>query len=149
MAIATDNVDKEMIQKPRKMNIKFIRKFMLYFGLLSTLFDFITFGILIVWNFTMAEFRTIWFMESLISASLIILIIRTKSAFYKSRPSKYLIISIFAIIGIIIVIPYTVIGNLFGFVSPPLIYLPIIGLIVFTYICMTEIVKKVLYKNYC
>ena len=121
---------------------------MLYFGLLSTLFDFITFGILIVLNSTMAEFRTIWFMESLISASLIILIIRTKSVFYKSRPSKYLIISIFAIIGIIIVIPYTVIGNLFGFVSPPLIYLPIIGLIVFTYICMTEIVKKVFYKNY-
>ena len=86
---------------------------MLYFGLLSTLFDFITFGILIVLNSTMAEFRTIWFMESLISASLIILIIRTKSVFYKSRPSKYLIISIFVIIGIIIVIPYTVIGNLF------------------------------------
>ena len=148
MAIATDNVDKEMIQKPRKMNIKFIRKFMLYFGLLSTLFDFITFGILIVLNASIAEFRTIWFMESLISASLIILIIRTKSVFYKSRPSKYLIISIFSIIGIIIVIPYTIIGKLFGFVSPPLIYLPIIGIIVFTYICMTEVVKKIFYKNH-
>ena len=148
MAIATDNVDKEMIQKPRKMNIKFIRKFMLYFGLLSTLFDFITFGILIVLNASIAEFRTIWFMESLISASLIILIIRTKSVFYKSRPSKYLIISIFSIMGIIIVIPYTIIGKLFGFVSPPLIYLPIIGIIVFTYICMTEVVKKIFYKNY-
>jgi len=147
MAIATDNVDKEMIQKPRKMNIKFIRKFMLYFGLLSTLFDFITFGILIVLNASIAEFRTIWFMESLISASLIILIIRTKSVFYKSRPSKYLIISIFSIIGIIIVIPYIIIGKLFGFVSPPLIYLPIIGIIVFTYICMTEVVKKIFYKN--
>ena len=148
MTIATDNVDKEMIQKPRKMNIKFIRKFMLYFGLLSTLFDFITFGILIVLNASIAEFRTIWFMESLISASLIILIIRTKSVFYKSRPSKYLIISIFSIIGIIIIIPYTIIGKLFGFVSPPLIYLPIIGIIVFTYICMTEVVKKIFYKNY-
>jgi len=50
MAISTDNVDKEMIQKPRKWNIKFIRKFMLYFGLLSALFDFVTFGILIVMN---------------------------------------------------------------------------------------------------
>ena len=148
MAIATDNVDKEMIQKPRKMNIKFIRKFMLYFGLLSTLFDFITFGILIVLNASIAEFRTIWFIESLISASLIILIIRTKSVFYKSRPSKYLIISIFSIIGIIIVIPYTIIGKLFGFVSPPLIYFPIISIIVFTYICMTEVVKKIFYKNY-
>ena len=148
MAIATDNVDKDLIQKPRKWNIKFIRKFMLYFGLLSTLFDFITFGVLIGLNSTMAEFRTIWFMESLISASLIILIIRTKSVFYKSRPSKYLIISIFAVIGIIIVIPYTIIGDLFGFVSPPLIYLPIIGLIVLTYIFMTEIVKKIFYKNY-
>ena len=147
MVISTDNVDEEMIQKPRKWNIKFIRKFMLYFGLLSTLFDFITFGILLLLNSSMAEFRTVWFMESLMSASLIILIIRTKSVFYKSRPSKYLIISILAIIGIIIVIPYTSIGNLFGFVSPSLIYLPIIGIIVFTYICMTEVVKKVFYKK--
>ncbi len=147
MVISTDNVDEEMIQKPRKWNIKFIRKFMLYFGLLSTLFDFITFGILLLLNSSMAEFRTVWFMESLMSASLIILIIRTKSVFYKSRPSKYLIISILAIIGIITVIPYTPIGNLFGFVSPSLIYLPIIGIIVFTYICMTEVVKKVFYKK--
>ena len=147
MVISTDNVDEEMIQKPRKWNIKFIRKFMLYFGLLSTLFDFITFGILLLLNSSMAEFRTVWFMESLMSASLIILIIRTKSVFYKSRPSKYLIISILAIIGIIIVIPYTSIGNLFGFVSPSLIYLPIIGIIVFTYICMTEVVKKIFYKK--
>ncbi len=147
MVISTDNVDEEMIQKPRKWNIKFIRKFMLYFGLLSTFFDFITFGILLLLNSSMAEFRTVWFMESLMSASLIILIIRTKSVFYKSRPSKYLIISILAIIGIIIVIPYTPIGNLFGFVSPSLIYLPIIGIIVFTYICMTEVVKKVFYKK--
>jgi len=95
----------------------------------------------------MAEFRTVWFMESLISASLIILIIRTKSVFYKSRPGKYLITSIFTIIGIIIVIPYTSIGNLFGFVSPSLIYLPIIGITVFTYICMTEIVKTIFYKK--
>jgi Mg2+-importing ATPase len=106
MTISTDNVDKEMIQKPRKLNIKFIRKFMLYFELLSTLFDFITFGILIILKSSMAEFRTIWFMESIISASLIILIIRTKSVFYKSRPSKYLIISTIVIIGIIIIIPY-------------------------------------------
>jgi len=147
MAISTDNVDKEMIQKPRKWNIKFIRKFMLYFGLLSALFNFVTFGILIVMNSSMAEFRTVWFMESLISASLIILIIRTKSVFYKSRPGKYLITSIFTIIGIIIVIPYTSIGNLFGFVSPSLIYLPIIGITVFTYICMTEIVKTIFYKK--
>lgn len=147
MVISTDNVDEEMIQKPRKWNIKFIRKFMLYFGLLSTFFDFITFGILLLLNSSMAEFRTVWFMESLMSASLIILIIRTKSVFYKSRPSKYLIISILAIIGIIIVIPYIPIGNLFGFVSPSLIYLPIIGIIVFTYICMTEVVKKVFYKK--
>ncbi len=50
--------------------------------------------------------------------------------------------------GIIIVIPYTIIGKLFGFVAPPLIYLPIIGIIVFTYICMTEVVKKIFYKNH-
>jgi Mg2+-importing ATPase len=149
MAISTDNVDKEMIKKPRKWNIKFIQKFMLYFGLLSTLFDYITFIILlIVLNLSIEQFRTMWFIESVISAASIVLVIRTRDKFYKNRPSKYLIIFTLAIIAVVILVPYTIIGKIFGFVSPQLVYLIIIGNIVLAYMVMAEIVKKKFYSKY-
>lgn len=149
MTISTDNVDKEMIEKPRKWNIKFIQKFMLYFGLLSTLFDYITFIILlVVLNSSIEQFRTMWFIESVISAASIVLVIRTRDKFYKNRPSKYLIIFTLVIIALVIIVPYTIIGKIFGFVSPPPIYLIIIGGIVLAYIFTAEIVKKKFYTKY-
>jgi Mg2+-importing ATPase len=149
MAISTDNVDKEMIKKPRKWNIKFIQKFMLYFGLLSTLFDYITFIILlIVLNLSTEQFRTMWFIESVISAASIVLVIRTRDKFYKNRPSKYLIIFTLVIIAVVILVPYTIIGEIFGFVPPQLVYLIIIGSIVLAYMVMAEIVKKKFYSKY-
>lgn len=67
MTISTDTVDKEMVERPRKWDIKFIRRFMLYFGLLSTLFDYVTFAVLlIVLNASVEQFRTAWFMESVV-----------------------------------------------------------------------------------
>ena len=149
MAISTDNVDKEMIEKPRKWNIKFIQKFMLYFGLLSTLFDYITFiTLLIILNLSIEQFRTMWFIESVISAASIVLVIRTRGNFYKNRPSKYLIIFTLAIIAVVILVPYTIIGEIFGFVPPQLDYLVIIGGIVLAYVIMGEIVKKKFYSKY-
>jgi Mg2+-importing ATPase len=149
MAISTDNVDKEMIEKPRKWDIKFIQKFMLYFGLLSTLFDYITFiTLLIVLNLSTEQFRTMWFIESVISAASIVLVIRTRGKFYKNRPSKYLIIFTLAIIAVVILVPYTIIGKIFGFVPPQLLYLVIIGGIVLAYVAMGEIVKKKFYSKY-
>jgi len=148
MTISTDTVDIEMVEKPRKWDIKFIRKFMLYFGLLSTLFDCITFAVLlVVLNATTEQFRTAWFIESVISASTIVLIIRTRKRAYKSKPSKYLVLFTFAAIMLVILIPYTPIGEIFDFVRVPLIYLPIIGLIVLAYVSMAEMVKTVLYRR--
>jgi len=148
MTISTDTVDIEMVEKPRKWDIRFIRKFMLYFGLLSTLFDYITFAVLlVVLNASTEQFRTAWFMESVISASTIVLIIRTRKRAYKSKPSKYLVLFTFAAIMLVILIPYTPIGEIFGFVRVPLIYLPIIGLIVLAYVSMAEMVKTVFYRR--
>jgi P-type Mg2+ transporter len=148
MTISTDTVDTEMFEKPRKWNIKFIRKFMLYFGLLSTLFDYITFAVLlVVLNASIEQFRTAWFMESVISASTIVLIIRTRKKAFRSKPSRYLVLFTFAAIVLVILIPYTPIGEIFGFVRVPLIYLPIIALIVLAYISMAEIVKTVFYRR--
>jgi Mg2+-importing ATPase len=148
MTISTDTVDKEMVERPRKWDIKFIRRFMLYFGLLSTFFDFITFAVLlIVLNASVEQFRTGWFMESVISASTIVLIIRTRKRAYKSKPSKYLVFFTLATILLVILIPYTLLGEIFGFVGVPLTYLLVIGLIVFVYISIAEIVKSRFYKT--
>lgn len=148
MTISTDTVDIEMVEKPRKWDIKFIRKFMLYFGLLSTLFDYITFAVLLlVLNASIEQFRTAWFMESVIYASTIVLIVRTRNRAYKSKPSKYLVSFTFVAIVLVILIPYTPIGEIFGFVGVPLVYLLIIGLIVLAYISVAEMVKMRFYRK--
>ena len=91
MTIATDRVDNEMVDYPRRWDIKAIRKFMMTFGLVSSVFDYLTFGaLLLVLHATQDQFRTGWFLESVISASLIVLVIRSRKPFFKSRPSQYL-----------------------------------------------------------
>ncbi len=89
-----------------------------------------------------------WFIESVISAASIVLVIRTRDKFYKNRPSKYLIIFTLAIIAVVILVPSTIIGEIFGFVSPQLVYLISIGNIVLAYIVMAEIIKKKFYSKY-
>ncbi len=148
MAISTDKVDKEIIEKPRRWNIKFIRKFMLVFGLLSAVFDFITFGILIfILNpSTTEQFRTTWFIESIISACLIVLIVRTSRPIFKSKPSKYLILSTLAMIIIVTILPFTAVGKIFGLSEIPIFYIGIVGLIVLTYLISAEGIKRIYYK---
>src|SRR5437016_1793276 len=88
MTIATDNVDNEMVEYPRRWDIRAIRKFMMTFGLMSSVFDYLTFGaLLLVFHATQDQFRTGWFLESVCSASLIVLVIRSRKPFFRSRPS--------------------------------------------------------------
>ena len=94
MAIATDGVDPEMTERPRRWDIRDIRDFMLVFGAVSSLFDFATFGVLLlVLHATPEQFRTGWFVESVISASVIVLVIRTRRPFFASRPGRALLAS--------------------------------------------------------
>jgi Mg2+-importing ATPase len=87
MTIATDNVDREMVDTPRRWDIKFIRNFMITFGLLSSVFDYITFGVLLlVLHATTSQFRTGWFIESVISASLVVLVVRSGSLSLRASP---------------------------------------------------------------
>ena len=89
MAIATDSVDSEMVEQPRRWDIQFIRKFMLAFGLLSSVFDYLTFGCLLwVLHATVDQFRTGWFMESVVSASLIVLVIRSRRPFLQEQTGE-------------------------------------------------------------
>ncbi|MBN9009952.1 MAG: magnesium-translocating P-type ATPase, partial [Rhizobiales bacterium] len=91
LAIATDNVDAEQTRRPSRWNIAFVRRFMLTFGLVSSAFDFLTFGFLLfVLKATEATFQTGWFVESLVTQLAIVLVIRTRKAFWKSRPGRLL-----------------------------------------------------------
>ena len=114
---------------------------------LGPVFDYLTFFILLfILHSTVDAFRTTWFMESVISASFVVLVIRSQNIFFKSRPSKYLLAST-AITGIItVIIPFTPFGQFFGLavVSPP--YYLAIGTIVILYIITAEIVKRIFYR---
>jgi Mg2+-importing ATPase len=148
MTISTDNVDTESVEKPRQWDIKFIRKFMTVFGLLSTIFDCATFvTLLLVLHSTINQFRTAWFMESVISASVVVLVIRTRKPLFKSKPSKYLSFATLLIVAVTIILPFLPIAQIFGFIALPPLYLFTIGLIVLIYIITVEMVKKVFYNR--
>ncbi len=150
MAIASDSVDQESIAKPQKWNLDFIKRFMVVFGLLSSVFDYITFGVLLyVFHANEALFQTGWFTESVISATLIVLVVRTKLPFTKSKPGKYLTIATFAVLAFVLILPYiTPIASLFGFIKLPLSFYGWIVLIVTAYILSAELAKRWFYKRY-
>ena len=148
MTISSDNSEESMINKPRKLNLKFIKQFMLTFGLLCSVFDFITFGVLLlVLKAEQTEFRTGWFVESVISATIVILIVRSKKSIFNSQPGKYLMLSVLLVVLFVLVLPYTPLAHLLGFTSLPLKYLGVILLIVFFYIASAELLKKYFYKR--
>ncbi len=148
MTIATDRVDHEMVEKPRPWDIRFIQNFMLTFGPVSSVFDFLTFGVLLlILHAQPDQFRTGWFLESVISASVIVLIIRTRRPFFKSRPARYLSITTLLIVGVTLLFPFTPLGKIFGFAPLPISFLLLMGLIVILYIISAEMVKRSFYKR--
>ena len=148
MTIATDRVDQELINKPRRMNITFIRNFMLVFGLLSSVFDYLTFGaLLLLLHANPGQFRTGWFMESVISASMIVLVIRTRQSIFKSKPGKYLLMATLAIVVVTLLLPYTQLAGLLGFQPLPIEFLLVLAAIVGLYILCAETVKRVFYQH--
>ncbi|HTI10524.1 MAG TPA: magnesium-translocating P-type ATPase [Puia sp.] len=148
MTIATDAVDPSLIAAPRKMDLSFIRKFMIVFGVISSLFDYATFGILLYWlKAPPAEFRTGWFLESVVSASLIVLVVRTSQPFYKSRPGKYLIISTILIVLVTLALPLSPFAGLLGFVRLPVRFYGWMSAIVLFYIIAAETAKRIFYHR--
>ena len=148
MAIATDRVDEQMIDYPRRWDIKAIRKFMITFGLVSSVFDYLTFGLLLlVLHANEGQFRTGWFLESVISASIIVLVIRSRKPFFRSRPGKYLLIATLSIAALTIMLPFTPLGNVFGFSPLSFTTYFLLLLIVIVYIIAAEITKIIFYKR--
>jgi len=149
MTIATDSVDREQVEQPRRWDIRFIRNFMLVFGLVSSVFDYLTFGALFFWlRATEQEFQTGWFIESLMTELFIVLVIRTRGRFYRSRPGTLLLASTLFVAGTTIFLPYTKIGALFDFVPlPPGFVLLLLG-ITGAYLLASELVKGWFFRRF-
>lgn len=147
MAIATDAVDEEFLARPRRWDIAFIRNFMLTFGFLSSVFDFLTFGVLLLMGATTAQFRTGWFQESVVSAVLIVLVIRTQHLFFRSRPGRWLLLATLAVVTATLLLPYTPLGGLFHFTPLPLLFLWVLGSVVILYVAGAEAVKRAFYRR--
>lgn len=148
MAIASDRVDDISVAKPHKWDLRFIKKFMIVFGLISSVFDYLTFGVLICFFKTDEHlFQTGWFMESVISATLIVLVVRTRFSFFKSLPGKYLTIATLFVVLFVLMMPFTPFLALFNFVKVPAAFYGWMALIVTGYIISAELAKKWFYKK--
>jgi P-type Mg2+ transporter len=147
MTIATDTVDEVMIEKPHRWDIGFIRRFMVVFGILSSVFDYCTFGVLLlVFGADPGLFRSGWFVESVASASLIVLVVRTRKTFFRSRPSRKLLAATCAVVVAALLLPYSPFASLIGFKPLPVQFLAWLILIIAAYVLSAEGMKKAFYR---
>jgi Mg2+-importing ATPase len=148
MALATDRVDPELIAKPRRWDMTFVCRFMLVFGLSSSLFDFLTFGVLLkIYHAGVAEFRTIWFIESVISGILMMMLVRTQRPFLQSRPGKYLSIAALVTGSISVLLPFSPFRDALSFMTPPVSLLVIVAAIAVLYAGAMETAKWLFYRS--
>lgn len=145
-AIASDTVDAEWVAKPRRWDTAFIRDYMVLFGLVSSVFDFLTFGALL-WLFhaTPEEFRTGWFIESLLTELVIALVVRTRGPFWRSRPGHLLLASTAAIIVLALALPYLPFVSIFGFVPLPAPVVLAMIVLTLAYVAAAEVAKRFFY----
>jgi Mg2+-importing ATPase len=149
LAIPTDRVDEEQLHAPSHWNIAFIRRFMLTFGPISSLFDFVTFGLMLgVLHAGPTEFRTGWFVESLATQTLIIFAIRTRRVpFLRSRPGGVLTAATFAVIAIGFVLTISPLARPLGFTPLPWQFYGALVLLTGAYLVLVEITKMVFYAE--
>jgi Mg2+-importing ATPase len=150
VTIPTDDVDPEVSQRAQRWDMSFIRRFMVVLGPVSSIFDFLTFFIMLsLFPSNQPLFRTAWFLESICTQTLVIFVIRTRlTAFYKSRPSRPLLWSTLAVVAVALVLPFTIVGTLFGFVKPPLFFFAILTGLIGAYLTLVVFVKKWFYRRH-
>ena len=148
MTIPTDRVDAELLQRPAHWDMAFIRRFMLFFGPISSLFDFLTFGVMLwVFQATHSLFQTGWFVESLATQTLVIFIIRTRRIpFFRSPPSAPLLITSLACVAAGALIPFSPLSSLFGFTPLPAAFFAILATMVATYLLLAEAGKAIFFR---
>jgi Mg2+-importing ATPase len=148
LAIPTDQVDPEQVRRPTHWDLRFIRRFMLVFGPLSSVFDFLTFALMLtVFHTDQHQFRTGWFVESLATQTLIIFVIRTRRIpFIRSQPSLALTLAALGVVLVGVLLPMTPLATTLGFQALPAGFLlALVGLIV-TYLVLVECGKALFYR---
>jgi Mg2+-importing ATPase len=148
MTIPTDRVDEELLQRPAHWDMAFIRRFMLFFGPISSVFDFMTFGVMLwVFNAAHSLFQTGWFVESLATQTLVIFIIRTRRVpFFRSPPSLPLLLTSLACVMTGALLPFSPLASLFGFSPLPLGFFAILGAMIVTYLLLAELGKAFFFR---
>jgi magnesium-transporting ATPase (P-type) len=125
-----------------------IRNLMLTFGSVSSLFDYPTFGaLLMILQATPDQFRTGWFLESVISASMIVLVIRSRKPLFQSQPGRYLLMATLLTMAATLLIPFTPLREIFGFRPLPWSFLLVMGVIVVWYMVAAELAKRAFYRR--
>ncbi len=148
MSIAGDNVDAEVVRQPHRWDIGFIRRFMVVFGLISSLGDYATFYVLLhLMGAGSTTFRTGWFIESVVTAALIVLVVRTHLPFWKSRPSTPLLLSTLLSVVAVLIIPYSPLASPLGLEPIPLRFLLALAIITAGYAAMAETAKHYFYRS--
>jgi Mg2+-importing ATPase len=155
MSIASDHVDQQMIDHPRRWDIRFIRRFMFIFGLLSSVFDFATFGVLFLMIHAAGEalknsealFHTGWFIESVLSATLVVFAVRTRLHFNRSRPGKMMMVMTAIVILLVFLLPYSPLSGLLEFTPISPLYLVAMVAISLLYFASAEIAKRIFYRH--
>jgi P-type Mg2+ transporter len=149
VGIADDTVDRELVDRPRRWDMRFIGHYMVQFGMLSSLFDILTFGALVLlFQVTPEVFRTTWFVESLLTELVVALVMRTRRPFFRSRPGTLLLASTLTLIVFTLAMPYLPFMAIFGFVplSAPLV--GTVALVTVLYVAATEVQKAWFYRGY-
>jgi len=150
MTLPTDNVDEEYVKSPKRWDIGFVRKYTLFFGPFSSLYDFLTYGIMLfVFGAATnpALFQSGWFVESFWTEVLVIFVIRTRRIpFFTSRPGKWLIVLTLACVAFGTILPFTILGSYLGFTALPLEYWALLVLMVATYLLLVDAGKVFFYK---
>jgi Mg2+-importing ATPase len=147
MTIPTDQVDPELLERPAQWDIRLIRRFMIFFGPISSVFDFMTFGVMFfVFHARGSLFQTAWFTESLATQSLVIFAIRTRRVpFFRSRPGLALAAGTIASVAVGLALPFTPLARWFGFTPLPLGFLAILAVMVVIYLVLVELGKSFFY----
>jgi len=148
LAIPTDNVDEEQLRRPSHWDIGFIRRFMVFFGPLSSVFDFGTFAVMLwVFHSGPAQFRSGWFVESLATQTLVIFAIRTRrTPFFRSHPSLPLTLAALGVVLVGAVLPATPIATALGFQPlPGAFFAALVGMVV-CYLALIEVGKRYFYR---
>jgi Mg2+-importing ATPase len=148
MTIPTDHVDEEQLARPSHWDVAFIRRFMIRFGPISSIFDFATFAVMLwVFDATAPEFRSGWFVESLATQTLIVFVIRTRRVpFFRSRPSRALLASVVSVVTIGVVLPQSPLNETLGFAPLPPAFFGVLVAFVLAYLLCVEVAKYFFFK---